>query len=131
MSRIRLSFVTNSSSSSFILAVKDEGFLNSGTGKLEKFVKGIIFGSAEVIKTKEELDEYFKDTYVYSGTNLKDFLANKNNEGEIELYNEWLQYINKGYLIIERTVDNYEETMIKLINQMPDGENIIMIREEY
>lgn len=84
-----------------------------------------------MIKTKEELDEYFKDTYVYSGTNLKDFLANKNNEGEIELYNEWLQYINKGYLIIERTVDNYEETMIKLINQMPDGENIIMIREEY
>lgn len=125
MSKQRLSFVTNSSSSSFILAVKDEGFLRSGTSKLEKFVKGIIFGTAEVIKTKEELDEYCSERY---GTrNLQQLLSDDDYEWEQEEYQKYLQYINNGYLIVEREVDNNEETMMDLINEMPDGENIIMI----
>lgn len=125
MSKCRTSFVTNSSSSSFILAVKDEGFLNSGTSKLEKFVKGIIFGNAEVIKTKEELDEYCSERYCYNGITLEEYL--KDNEYEREEYQKYLQYIDNGYLIVEREVDNSEETMMDLINEMPDGENIIMI----
>ena len=121
----RTSFVTNSSSSSFILAVKDEGFLNSGTSKLEKFVKGIIFGTAEVIKTKDELDEYCSKRWCYRGITLEEYL--KENEWEQEEYQKYLQYITNRYLIIDREVDNCEDTMIDLIREMPDGENIIMI----
>jgi hypothetical protein len=121
----RQSFVTNSSSSSFVLAVKDEGFLNSGTSKLEKFVKGIVFGNAEIIKTKEELDNFFKANYIYGAETLEEFLQDE--DYERNKYNKWLEYINKGFLIVERTIDNNEETMFELIDNMPDDENIIML----
>ena len=129
MSKQRLSFVTNSSSSSFILAVKDEGFLKSGTSKLEKFVKGIIFGNAEVIKTKEELDEYFKANYVYGTRTLEKYLAD--DEYGREDYEKYLQYINNGYLVVKREVDNSEDTMIDLIHELPNEDKIIMIQGEY
>ena len=126
----RLSFVTNSSSSSFILAVKDGGFLSSGTSSLEKLVKGIVFGNADVIKTKEELDEWFLDNNGPCGISSLEVLLECDNGYYRESYEEYLEFINKGYFIVEREVDNNEETMIDLINQMPDNENIIMIRGE-
>jgi len=114
MAKQRLSFVTNSSSSSFILAVKDQGFLKSGSSALETLVKKMIFGDAEIIKTKKELNEYFLQNYVWESD-----------------YQEWLKYIKDGYLIIDRTIDSGDETMFDLINELPDNENIIMIRSDY
>jgi len=126
--KVRSSFVTNSSSSSFILAVKDEGFLNSGTSKLKAFVKKVLFGGAEIIKTQEELDNFFEENYVW-GKTLKEFLADEDNKWEKENYTEYLNYLQKGYLIVERTIDQNDETMNDLMSNIPDGENIIMLRE--
>jgi hypothetical protein len=127
MGKQRLSFVTNSSSSSFILAVKDEGFLSSGASSLEKLVKKLLFDDAREFRTKEDLDEYFADNYMYGTDDLQEFLAE--NEWERERYNEWLDYINHGYIIVDRTVDYSEETLSQLLQEIPDGENIIMIEE--
>ena len=125
MAKQRLSFVTNSSSSSFILAVKDQGFLKSGSSALETLVKKIIFGNAEIVKNKKEFDEYFFQNHVWGAGDLQEFL--QENEEENSEYEKWLKYIEDGYLIIDRTIDSGDETMLDLINELPDNENIIII----
>jgi hypothetical protein len=123
--KTRLSFVTNSSSSSFVLAVKNEGFLKSGTSRLEKVAKKLIFGNADVIANADDLEEYIlKDSY--SGT-LEEALEEPYYK---EKFDKCLSYINKGYLIVDRTIDYSEDTLSELISNLPDGEDIIMIERE-
>ena len=132
--KIRTSFVTNSSSSSFVLAVKNEGFLTSGNSALETFVKKIVFSDAEVIKTIEELKAFAKGNIFYAGSDeeLEQMLEHPDGyEYEAKEYKRLLKLINDGFVIVEKTVDNHEDTMMSLLHEIADDKNIIMIRSEY
>ena len=132
--KVRTSFVTNSSSSSFILAVKNEGFLTSGNSALETFVKKIVFSDAEVIKTIEELKAFAKGNIFYADSDeeLEQILENQDwYEYEAKEYKRLLKLINDGFVIVEKTVDNHEDTMMSLLHEIADDKNIIMVRSEY
>ena len=129
----RLSFVTNSSSSSFVLAVKNEGFLTSGNSALETFVKNIVFSDAEVIRTVEELKSFAKGNIFYAGSDeeLEQILENPDGyEYEAKEYKKLLKLINDGFMIVEKTIDNHEENMINLLCEIAGNKNIIMVRSE-
>ena len=132
--KIRTSFVTNSSSSSFVLAVKNEGFLTSGNSALETFVKKIVFSNAGTIRTVEELKTFAKGSIFYacSDEELEQILEHPDEyEYETKEYKKLLKLINDGFVIVEKTVDNHEETMIDLLHEITDDKNIIMVRSEY
>ena len=131
--KIRTSFVTNSSSSSFVLAVKNEEFLTSGNSALETFVKKIIFGDAETIRTVEELKEFAKGNIFYAGSDeeLEQILENPDgHEYEVKEYKRLLKLISDGFVVVEKTVDNHEDAMISLLHEIADDKNIIMFRSE-
>ena len=81
--KIRYGYVSNSSSSSFIIAVKDPTNLNI---KITLDVNLSAFKD-NIIKTKQELLDYFKERYLLEPENDKDFL-------------HYLELIDKGEMII-------------------------------
>ena len=125
--------MANSSSSSFVLAVKNEGFLTSGNSALETFVKKIVFSDAEVIKTIEELKAFAKGNIFYAGSDeeLEQILENPDgHEYEVKEYKRLLKLISDGFVVVEKTVYNHEDAMISILHEIADDKNIIMFRSE-
>jgi hypothetical protein len=83
--KIRKGYVSNSSTSSFIVSIpkdKESHFVITIPVNLESYVDNII-------NTKEELDEEFKGRFKYGDI-----------EYEEKLYNECLEAINKGERVL-------------------------------
>ena len=136
--KMRSDFVTNSSSSSFVLAVKDKGFLNSGLQNtpLERFAIKALFGEADTYRTQEEFLEYAKSMMLYdwdkerSGLTLDQFIENNSDDYGVKEYLKIKQYIENGYVIVERNIDYNDETMRDLLLSIADDENIIILEHD-
>lgn len=145
--KIRLGFVTNSSSSSFIIAYKkfptidDETlekypWLSSISEHLFDFIKdsqnGYETETAEVITDKEDLDYYFKRQYDW-GCQHRGKKVTIDNILEIEgepvrkLYEQMKEKIESGYCIMEKRVGYDDSVLMGLISQLADDENIILL----
>lgn len=114
--KIRMDFVTNSSSSSFIIAKADE-FTNEQEQIILDYVKNKMFGK-KIATTKEELDAYylenfdedtndedFKDSYRYP--NYLDCL-NALEKG-LSIYSSWISFDECEYSYCSMFQDLWEE----------------------
>ena len=130
--KVRADFVTNSSSSSFVIAYKPT------KSKLHNRIVQMIIESdsycdtriANVVADKQSLDKQFIAWYGSSGDTIHNVLKR---DAEIrEEYNRCLDHINEGYWIICKSIGYGDSTLQDLIRLLSeDNKNFIPMGDEY
>ena len=142
--KIRSDYVTNSSSSSYVIAYKslpeiDEDTLNrypflKNYGKL---IEKVLFTEGDndttagtVSRTKEEYDKNFVDEYGWkTDMSLADIL--EDDEWLTNRYNKAVEYLEKGFNILDKSVDyndTYCQNMIRELAE--DKDNFVILEDE-
>ncbi len=105
--RVRLGFVSNSSSSSFVLSTDKP---------LDELTVTMSFKLATVVeqtlKTKQEVDEYILEEHSYSGKSVEAILE-VSGDWLKEVYQEMLQAVGDGRVVLAGSVcnDDFDNTL--------------------
>ena len=145
--KIRSSFVTNSSSSSFIIAYKKLPEIDEETldrypflKGYEEFIKSALFEDGEgrscwetdagdVYHNIEDWNEYILGNWGWRREQtLEDIL--KDDDYLTNMYNETKAYLEKGYNIMTKNVDYSDEYCYSMLRSLNDGENFIILEDE-
>lgn len=136
--KIRKGFVTNSSSSSFVIGFKSEGLreIEETLDKVPAIFKSSflifkkMFDFKSAITSQEELDNYFVSEYGWRDATLKSIL--EDDSYLQDNYTEMLKYINQGYGVLNISVDYNDETYCELLGSLPKSDSeIILISNDY
>lgn len=141
--KIRSDYVTNSSSSSYVIAYRTLPTFDKETlakypflANYGKLIEKVLFTAGdndttegEVARTKEEYDEWFIGRYGWrQNTTIEDIL---HDEGYLtETYNKAIEYLNKGFNILSKNVDyndEYCENMLRALAK--DGDNFVILED--
>ena len=139
--KTRIDFVTNSSSSSYIIAYKQMPEIDKETlekypflAKFNEMIKNLITSvsenysydeSVDVIENIKDLEDYIFDQYGYGDLDTLDKLFAEDDWVK-ELYNELKGYLNKGYTVVLKDVSYYNDGVREMLWSLNDGENIIV-----
>lgn len=137
--KVRNDFVTNSSSSSYVIAYRENVEVDDETVKKYPFVKlyskliqALIDADgfceteiADVYKTQEEFDKYFLDNYGLRGETINDIV--KRDDYCRTEYEKASKYLSDGYYIMKKWIDYSDDSLKDVIVAMSDNDNFIIL----
>lgn len=142
--KYRSSFVTNSSSSSFVIAYRTLPEIDEETLAKYPFLKNygkliekVLFtegnndtSEGEVFRTKEEFDDYIIGYYGWGNQSTIDQIL-ENEDYQRDSYNEAIEYIEKGFNILYKRVDYCDDYCVCMLKELAkDKENFVILEED-
>lgn len=122
--KIRSDFVTNSSSSSYVIAYKGLDTPHPSIKSLNKMIEIVLFSDGgyettrgKKVRTIDELDSYMVDTYGYSDLNTIDKLLSADSYAK-KIHTECVKALNEGYTILFKDVGYSDETLSALLHDI-------------
>ena len=143
--KVRSDFVTNSSSSSFVIAFK-ETMIDEDTLAKYPFLKflsempQLIFNAtggyeteeAAIFNSKEEVDKYIINEYGFGNYNtVEKILEAEEGSSMSDEYNACIEYLNKGYSCAIKRISYSDGSLVDIMRKFADGnDNFIIVEEE-
>lgn len=141
--KVRRDFVTNSSSSSYVIAYRSLPEFDEET--LEKYpflenygklIEKVLFTAGdndttegEVARTKEEYDKWFLNRYGWINFTLEELL--EDDQWLRERYEKAIEYLKKGFNILSKDVDYNDEYCENMLRELAnDTDNFVILEDE-
>lgn len=122
--KIRSDFVTNSSSSSYVIAYKGLDTPHPSIKSLNKMIEIVLFSDSgyettrgEKVNTIDELNDYMVDIYGYSDLNTIEKVLDDNSHAK-KIYTECVKALNDGYTILFKDIGYDDETLTAVLREI-------------
>jgi hypothetical protein len=141
--KVRRDFVTNSSSSSYVIAYRNLPEFDDETLAKYPFLKNygkmiekVLFAAGdndttegEVARTKEEYDKWFLDRYSWKNFTIEELL--EDDRWLKARYNKAVEYLEKGFNILSKDVDYNDEYCANMLDELAkDEDNFVILEDE-